>query len=144
VSGQPLEVRSPGAVRPWQHVLNPLSGYLQLAERLCAEDGEMVATAFNFGPTDAEARPVSWMVERLRERWPGEVDVRLGSGDAKEAGTLRVDSSRAREKLGWAPGWRLETGLDATIAWYARQAAGEDARALTFTQIADFEGVDFA
>jgi CDP-glucose 4,6-dehydratase len=110
----PLSLRNPDAVRPWQHVLNPLSGYLVLAERLL-EGG--AAEAWNFGPDAADERPVSWLVERFARHWPLEVRVQADAG--KEAPVLRLDSSKAREQLGWAPRWDLDTAIEATVDWYA-------------------------
>jgi CDP-glucose 4,6-dehydratase len=133
-SGEPLVLRHPDAVRPWQHVLGPLAGYLRLAERL-TESAEF-ATAWNFGPAGSDARPVCWVVDRVRERWP--VDVRIEPpGDAVEAPTLRLDASAARERLGWAPAHDLASGLAATVWWYDEVRAGGDARAVTLTQIED-------
>jgi len=135
IAGEPLLVRSPTAVRPWQHVLNPLAGYLLLAESLHSEP-EAHATAWNFGPSDDDARPVAWVVERLRERWPEEVTVQTAEGsDAKEAQALKLDSSKARARLGWAPRWALGEGLDATAEWYATYRDGADVRALCERQI---------
>jgi CDP-glucose 4,6-dehydratase len=134
-AGRPLVVRAPDAVRPWQHVLSPLSGYLALAERLAGDDGDAYATAFNFGPAADGARPVRWVVERLVEDWPAPVEVEWGAGAPDEAGVLRVDSSRARARLGWTPGWDLAAALKATAGWYAGHAAGEDSRALALGQI---------
>jgi CDP-glucose 4,6-dehydratase len=131
-SGAPVVLRHPDAVRPWQHVLGPLSGYLLLAERL-AEADEW-ATAWNFGP--AEARPVRWIVDRVRERWPLDVQV-VPPGDAVEAPALRLDASAARERLGWTPPLDLAAGLDATVFWHDEVRAGRDARAVTLTQIED-------
>jgi CDP-glucose 4,6-dehydratase len=129
-SGAPVVLRHPDAVRPWQHVLDPLAGYLLLAERL--HGSAEWATAFNFGPD--EARPVSWVVDRVRERWP--VDVRVvPPGDAIEAPALRLDASAARERLGWAPRFDLPSALDATVSWYDEVRAGGGARAVTLTQI---------
>jgi CDP-glucose 4,6-dehydratase len=140
VAGEPLRVRHPGAVRPWQHVLNPLGGYLDLAERLAAGDGEAFATAWNFGPADEDARPVRWVVERLRDRWPADVGVEWGDvADGREAALLKVDSSRARTRLAWRPRWDLAAGLDATVGWYAAHAAGADAQDLCMRQIEEFE-----
>ena len=131
-SGTPVVLRHPEAVRPWQHVLDPLAGYLLLAERL--HESSEWATAFNFGPEDA--RPVSWVVERVRERWS--LDVRVEPpGDAVEAPTLRLDASAARERLGWRPRFDLASGLAATVSWYDEVRAGGDARAVTMTQIED-------
>jgi len=124
----PLVVRNPDAVRPWQHVLNPLSGYLMLAERLLAGEA---AEAWNFGPDAADERPVSDLVERLARRWPFEVRVQHDSG--QEAPVLRLDSTKARERLGWAPRWDLETAIEAIVEWYAGSP-----REATLSQIAAY------
>ena len=140
IAGEPLVVRSPDAVRPWQHVLNPLSGYLLLAERL-VEHGPRSGfdTGFNFGPADEDARPVRWIVERLGDRWPGEIEVELAApSPRKEAMALKLDSSRARGRLGWSPSWDLGDGLDATAEWYAGYRDGADVRALCEGQIERF------
>jgi CDP-glucose 4,6-dehydratase len=132
LAGEPFVVRAPGAVRPWQHVLNPLSGYLVLAERLF--EGESVAEAWNFGPAPDDVRPVSWVVERLRERWPEALDVRVEPDAEGEAAYLALDSGKARERLGWHPRWDLESGLDATVEWYA----ADDPAPVTRAQIERF------
>jgi CDP-glucose 4,6-dehydratase len=135
---RPLRLRDPDAVRPWQHVLNPLSGYLELARRLTGSAAS--ARAFNFGPAAEDERPVRWVVERLAARWPGGVDVGLDARDsaAVEAHALRLDSSRAREALGWAPRWRLAEALEAVVEWHAEVALGADARAVTLAQLERF------
>jgi CDP-glucose 4,6-dehydratase len=140
LAGAPVAVRAPDAVRPWQHVLCPLDGYLTLAERLSAGD-EGAAGAWNFGPAEDDARPVGWLVEQVRERWPGPLELDMAAdGAAKgEAPLLRLDASRARERLGWAPRWDLAAGLDATVSWYAAFRDGADMRAQTLAQIAAFE-----
>jgi CDP-glucose 4,6-dehydratase len=126
----PLTLRHPEAVRPWQHVLNPLSGYLLLAERLLA--GDDVAEAWNFGPDPEDALPVGEVVERLRARWPGTPpEVRTQPGDGREATLLRLDSTKARTRLGWTPRWDLDRGLEATVEHYA----GDDPERLTLAQI---------
>jgi CDP-glucose 4,6-dehydratase len=138
LGGEPLALRAPASVRPWQHVLCALDGYLTVAERLCAGDD---GTAWNFGPADAEARSAGWLVEQLRERWPGDLPVGAApdaSADG-EAPALRLDSSRARERLGWAPRWELAEALDATVSWYADYRDGADMRATSLRQIAAFE-----
>ena len=137
LGGSRLVLRAPGAVRPWQHVLEPLSGYLRLAERLWESPAEY-ATAWNFGPAEADARPVGRVVDGLRRRWPGEVDVELGDDAPGELASLRLDASRARERLGWSPTWDLDTALDATVDWYAGHGEGADARELTAAQIEAF------
>ena len=139
LAGEPVALRAPEAVRPWQHVLCPLEGYLTVAERLLEGDAR---GAWNFGPAEADARPVAWLVDRVRERWPGELDVRAAPAETAggEAPMLRLDSSRARDRLGWAPRWDLEAGVDATVAWYVAYRDGADMRAETLRQIAAYEG----
>jgi CDP-glucose 4,6-dehydratase len=137
LAGAPLAVRAPDSVRPWQHVLCPLDGYLTVAERL---SGGEPGTAWNFGPADDDARAVAWLVERVRERWPGALEVRAAEPGAArgEAPLLRLDSSRARGRLGWAARWDLEAGVDATVAWYAAYRDGADMRAESLRQIAAY------
>jgi CDP-glucose 4,6-dehydratase len=139
LSARPVVVRSPASVRPWQHVLNPLSGYLCLAERLSVE-GVAFAEAWNFAPAADDARPVSWVVEALRERWAGElaVELRPDPGDATEARLVRLDASKARARLDWTPGWSLPKALDAVVEWYDALRRGEDVRATTLRQIGAF------
>jgi CDP-glucose 4,6-dehydratase len=140
LAGRPVEVRAPDAVRPWQHVLAPLDGYLTVLERLLAGDPE-AAAAWNFGPADDDARPVGWLVERVAARWPGGIDVAAAPAGAAdgEAPMLRLDAARARGRLGWTPRWDLEAGLDATVAWYAAYREGRDMRETTLQQIAAYE-----
>jgi CDP-glucose 4,6-dehydratase len=125
-------------VRPWQHVLNPLSGYLALAEALW--DAPELAGGWNFGPAEDEARSVRWIVERLAERWPGGLEwTQDGGAHPHEAHHLKIDSSRARGRLGWRPGWGLDDALDRIVDWYAALRAGDDMRAATLAQIAAFQ-----
>ena len=129
-SGAPVVLRHPEALRPWQHVLDPLAGYLLLAERL--HGSAEWAAPWNFGPADAW--PVGWVVERVRERWDLSVEVRP-PGDAVEAPSLRLDASAARERLGWAPRLEASAAVAATVSWYDEVRAGADPRAVTLTQI---------
>jgi CDP-glucose 4,6-dehydratase len=129
-SGAAIVLRDPDAVRPWQHVLDALTGYLLLAERL-SESAEWAAP-WNFGPEDA--RPVRWIVERVAESWPLEVRVEE-PGDAIEAPAVRLDATAARTRLGWRPRMDLSAGLDATVSWHDQVRAGADARAVTEAQI---------
>ena len=142
-TGEPLQVRSPDAVRPWQHVLCPLEGYLMVAERLVT-DPEGTAPSWNLGPDEEDEVPVGALVEAIRTRWPGGLAVRTAppGAAAGEAATLRLDSSLARSALGWSPRWDLATALDATVAWHARRREGADMRAVTLGQVATFSGGD--
>ena len=141
LAGEAVDIRNPGATRPWQHVLNPLSGYLVLAQRLC-EDPQ-AAGAWNFGPAEADARPVGWVVERLAALWPGGLDWTRDTGEhPHEAHYLKVDSSRARARLGWAPGWGLERALESIVEWYAALSDGADMRAVTLDQLRAFHAQD--
>jgi CDP-glucose 4,6-dehydratase len=136
-SGTPLEVRNPHAVRPWQHLLSPLSGYLRLAEALSSHDGPEVARAWNFGPPADDARPVSWVVQRLAQLWDGELAWELDQRpNPPEAGHLELDSSAAERLLGWRPAGRLEHALELVVQWHRAHRQGEDMREVSLEQIA--------
>jgi CDP-glucose 4,6-dehydratase len=133
----PVQIRNPGATRPWQHVLNPLSGYLALAERLC--DDPSAATAWNFGPDEADARPVGAIVDRLDELWPDGLRRQDDAGEhPHEARYLKVDSSRARARLGWTPRWGLEQALESIVEWYVALRDEADIRAISLGQLDAF------
>jgi CDP-glucose 4,6-dehydratase len=133
-AGTPLLVRNPEAVRPWQHVLSPLSGYLVLAQALC--ECQDVARAWNFGPAADDALPVRALLERVCELWPEPVDWRMDEREhPRENPVLRLDSGRARTELGWEPLVGLEDGLRLTVDWFRAHAAGEEMRAVTLGQI---------
>lgn len=129
-------VRSPDSVRPWQHVLGALHGYLLLAERLLAGERHL-ADGWNFGPSDDDARPVRWIVERMRAAWgEGALPSDADSGPRPhEAGLLRLDSSKARAELGWRPALDLGDAIEWIVQWHQAVARGEDARAVTLRQI---------
>ena len=155
-SGEPLEVRNPGAVRPWQHVLSPLAGYLRLAEALACSEGDAppgekpmsqspaaqirsneALGAWNFGPTAEDVRPVSWIVQRLAELWNGELSWRLDEMEnPPEAGHLALDSSAAEQLLGWQPRWSLGDALELIVEWHRAHRNGEDMRRVSLSQIA--------
>jgi CDP-glucose 4,6-dehydratase len=138
-NGQPVLIRNPHATRPWQHVLEPLSGYLLLAERLYAQ-GQINAEGWNFGPRDADARPVQWIVEQMCMSWGGEASWSTQTGvQQHEASFLKLDSSKAWHRLGWAPRWSLEDALSRTTKWHRDWLAGYDIRACTLAQINDFQ-----
>jgi len=134
LAGEPVRVRSPGAIRPWQHVLNPLSGYLVLAQAL-TEDADH-ATAWNFGPDERDARPVRWLVERIAELWPEGLDWGIdGDPHPPEAHYLKLDSSRARGRLGWRPPVVLERALESIVEWHCAFREQADMRAVTLRQL---------
>jgi CDP-glucose 4,6-dehydratase len=120
VAAQPILVRNPDAIRPWQHVLEPLSGYLQLGAALL-EGGDSFVGAWNFGPTaEVGEKPVRWVVDRFIEEWGGgawAAPQRSGQ-EPHEAQRLSLDSSKARDRLGWAPVWNAERAVQRTAAWY--------------------------
>lgn len=138
-AGETLTIRSPNAIRPWQHVLEPLSGYLLLAEKLYTE-GSAFAEAWNFGPNDDDAKPVSWIVDQLCAHSPGTNWQVENAQQSQEAGLLKLDSSKARAHLGWAPRWNLETALHFTIAWYQAWREKKDVATVTTAQIRAYTG----
>jgi CDP-glucose 4,6-dehydratase len=139
-SGETLTLRYPEAVRPWQHVLEPLHGYLLLAQWL-AEGHSDAATAWNFGPDPEGVASVAEVVERLCTLWPGTAPWHIApqTPQLHEAGLLTLDSAKARNLLGWRPRWALEQTLERTVAWHSAWRAGADMQAITRAQIADFQ-----
>ena len=132
---EPVLIRNPHATRPWQHVLEPLSGYLLLAERLF-EQGQDKAEGWNFGPRDEDAKPVQWIVEELCKLWGEGASWTLHPGDhLHEANFLKLDISKARQRLQWAPRWSLNTALIRVIEWHQAWLSGQDMRALCLQQI---------
>ncbi len=138
VAGEKLRIRNPNAIRPWQHVLEPLAGYLILACRLYT-DGAAFAEAWNFGPENKDARPVAWIIDRLCATIPGFSWESDENSHPHEANFLKLDSSKARFRLDWQPRWSLETALDKIIAWHEKWQRGEDMRAETLNQIHSYE-----
>lgn len=136
-AGEMLDIRHPDATRPWQHVLEPLSGYLAIAERL-AKLGAAFAHAWNFGPDEADARPVRWILERMRTLCPG-LNWRVEASPVHEARLLELDSGRARAELGWRPVWSLDEALVRTVEWHRAWRAGKDMDSLCLRQIAEYE-----
>jgi CDP-glucose 4,6-dehydratase len=130
------EIRNPDAVRPWQHVLESISGYLLLAEQLW-RSGPEFAEAWNFGPPDEEARPVSWLAERLARLWAEDAawDAVPSASAPQEAHSLKLDSSKAQAKLAWKCRLNLEDALAWTVEWYKSYAQGAEMRPLTLAQI---------
>ena len=137
-AGTTLTIRAPHAVRPWQHVLEPLCGYLAVAEGLLKENGAQWAEAWNFGPADDDSRSVLWILERLKQR---HVDMRweIDTADQPhEATFLKLDSSKARARLHWRPRWSAAVALDKTLDWHAAWRHGDDMRQVTIHQISEY------
>jgi CDP-glucose 4,6-dehydratase len=139
LSGEPVRIRRPQAIRPWQHVLEPLRGYLQLAERLLAGDTEFAA-GFNFGPREDDAWSVERIATKLAGRWGGGARwISDPDPGVHEAAYLRLDSSKARTRLQWHPRLTIEPALEWTAEWYGAFARGADMQAFTMQQIAAYE-----
>lgn len=138
-AGQPVNIRSPHAIRPWQHVLEPLSGYLTLAEKLYT-GGSVYSEAWNFGPADDDTKPVQWVVERVTHLWGGGASWRLDhTPQIHEAHYLKLDCSKVRAKLGWCPKWQLSETLAGIVAWHKALLDSADMKAFTISQISRYE-----
>lgn len=137
-AGAALEIRRPQATRPWQHVLEPLAGYLRLAEHIWSRPQD--AGAYNFGPETAQAASVREVIELARDAWGGG-DVIWGDGHQgpHEAGWLALEVAKARQVLGVRPRWALTESVARAMRWYRQQGGGGDARALCLTDLADYE-----
>lgn len=136
--GQALVIRSPQATRPWQHVLEPLSGYLALAQKLY-EQGSSFADAWNFGPEESDAKPVQWIVEKLCSQIPNASWQCDASPQPHEANMLKLDSSKAKAHLGWRPRWNLHTALQMTLAWHHAWKDNTDMADISIEQIQQYE-----
>ena len=138
-ASRPVVIRNPHSTRPWQHVLEPLSGYMLLAEYLYNE-GQHFAEGWNFGPNDDDARPVQWIVERMAEKWGSGATWQLDSGsNPHEAASLKLDISKAKKGLGWQPRWGLSTALEKTAEWHQAWRTKADMRATCLQQIAEYQ-----
>ena len=133
--GEPVSIRNPGAIRPWQHVLEPLSGYLQLAQKLYIE-GVEYAEGWNFGPYEGDVKPVAWIVDRIAKAWGDGASWTLDAAShPHEAHYLKLDCSKARSVLGWKPRWNIEQTIDRIVDWHKAHGQGADMQALTQEQI---------
>jgi len=118
MDNKPIVIRYPDAVRPWQHVLEPLYGYLLLAQRLYIGGSKYVG-AWNFGPDDKDAKPVRWLVKQVIEMWGNNASWEIDPGEhPHEANYIKLDCSKAKSKLGWHPQWNINQSLEKTIQWY--------------------------
>ncbi|ADL56841.1 CDP-glucose 4,6-dehydratase [Gallionella capsiferriformans] len=136
--GRAVNIRNPHAIRPWQHVLEPLSGYLLLAQKLY-EDGAAFAEGWNFGPNDEDAKPVQWIVERLTQSWgEGASWVVDGGEHPHEAHYLKLDCSKAKGQLNWHPRWHLDEALVKIVDWHQAYRDEKDMREITLQQISAY------
>lgn len=135
---EPVVIRNPNATRPWQHVLEPLSGYLTLAQKLY-EEGQHYAEGWNFGPKEEDAKPVQWIVEELVHDWGAGASWQLNGGDhPHEANYLKLDISKVKARLGWEPRWSLARALGEITAWHQSWLDGENVKQLCLRQIEQF------
>ncbi len=133
--GQPVKIRNPESIRPWQHVLEPLSGYLLLAERLF-EHGPMYAEGWNFGPNDDDAQPVSCLLHHWIQSWGSGASWTLYTdAHPHEAHSLKLDCAKAKIRLGWHPKWPLAVALDHVVSWQKQYEQGANMRDVTLSQI---------
>jgi CDP-glucose 4,6-dehydratase len=137
LAGDKILIRYPHAIRPWQHVLEPLVGYMMLAEKVYDQPKEF-SEAFNFGPEDSDAKPVEWIVRKFCEEWSGNTYEIDKNSHPHEAHYLKLDISKARTELGFQPRWRLEKAIEAIVAWTRAYQSKQDLRAVCFSQIDDY------
>jgi CDP-glucose 4,6-dehydratase len=138
-AGRAVQIRNPHATRPWQHVLEPLRGYLTLAQRL-VEGGPAFGEGWNFGPHSDDARPVEWIVRQLATRWGTGAHWQVDAGEhPHEATYLKLDISKAAQRLPWRPVLRLDDALGLIVDWSRAKMAGADMRAQTLAQIAAYQ-----
>ncbi len=137
LKGEKIFIRNPQAIRPWQHVLEPLSGYLILARMLC-EDGARYSEAWNFGPEEKDARPVEWLVRSLCSKWgDGRYEIDKGN-HPHEAHYLKLDCSKVKTRLGWRPRWGLDQALDSIVAWTHAYRDKKNVQEACFKQIEEY------
>jgi CDP-glucose 4,6-dehydratase len=136
--GKKVVIRSPKAIRPWQHVLEPLSGYLNLAENLYTR-GNKYAGAWNFGPKDTDAKPVEWIVKRMCSKWGNNASYKIDKGShPHEAHYLKLNCSKAKKEMGWIPKWNLAKAIDKTIEWTFVYKKKEDLHKMCLKQIKEY------
>ena len=139
IAGRSIEIRNPASIRPWQHVLDPLFGYLTLAEHVHKTPDAVFRAGYNFGPEPADAFSVGELVETILKHWPGQWVDASDPNALHEAGRLSLSIDKARSELGWAPVWRFDNAIENTIDWYRRVDGGADPIRTTQDQIAAFE-----
>lgn len=139
LNGQKIIIRNPHSIRPWQHVLEPLSGYLLLAENLYKQ-GENYASAWNFGPSDDDAKPVEWIVQEICRKWHGaSYEVDISSSHPHEAQYLKLDCSKAIVELKWHPRWSLGQAIDKILEFTIAYQKGESLIDICARQIKEYQ-----
>jgi CDP-glucose 4,6-dehydratase len=137
--GRKVDIRNPNAIRPWQHVMEPLRGYLTLAEQLF-EHGPNFGEGWNFGPNDEDAKSVGWIVEEMAALWGADAKWQVDTGEhPHEAHYLKLDISKARSRLNWHPALHLKDALALIIEWSKERAAGANMRQLTLYQLQAYQ-----
>jgi CDP-glucose 4,6-dehydratase len=141
LKGDPVLIRNPNAIRPWQHVLEPLSGYLILAQKLI-QDGPRYSGAWNFGPGDDDARPVGWLVKQLCSQWGDTASFAMDKGvHPHEAHYLKLDCSKAKAELGWKPRWKLEKAIESIVAWTKGYQKSREGKKACLQQIEEYSAL---
>lgn len=139
--GRSVDIRNPNAIRPWQHVMEPLRGYLTLAEQL-VEQGPALGEAWNFGPNDEDAKPVGWIVKQMAALWGANAQWQIDSGEhPHEAHYLKLDISKARTRLDWHPALRLQEALELIIEWAKKRQMGASMREVTLAQLQAYQAL---
>jgi len=135
---QSVVIRNPKSTRPWQHVLEPLSGYLVLAQKTY-ESPQEYAEGWNFGPHDEDAKPVDWIINQMASKWEGKANWKLDkNSNPYEATSLKLDISKAKLRLGWQPTWRLENTLERIINWHQAWLNHKDMQAVCLNEIKNY------
>lgn len=134
-------IRNPQAIRPWQHVLEPLCGYLLLAENLY-RDGPQYAEGWNFGPDDNDAKTVEWIVKKICDKWEDNSSYKIDDGShLHEANHLKLDCSKAKHRLAWYPKWSIDQAIDKIIEWTKAYEGQQDLRAVCLKQIKEYSDI---
>jgi CDP-glucose 4,6-dehydratase len=134
---KPVIIRNPSSTRPWQHVLEPLSGYLVLAQALY-DNPSHYAEGWNFGPKDEDAQPVSWILDKMVNQWEGATWQLDKEAQPHEAGYLKLDISKAKSRLNWQPTWQLEKTLEKIVQWHQAWLAGNNMQSCCLQEVSQF------
>ena len=142
VAGDKVVIRSPNAIRPWQHVLEPLSGYLLLAEKLYTQ-GSQFAEAWNFGPSDSDAKSVEWIIDCLVDKWADGAGFKVDQSEINlhETHFLKLDCSKARMSLGWKPQWDASEAIQRICLWHKAHLSRQNMKAYTLNEIEQYQKV---